>query len=1026
MLTEESHISNFSTEKQDDGDIRCPNCYWYFSITTKPYILPCFHNLCDKCINNLIQQNNPKCPVCSNIFTHEGKNPFQVNFGFLNLVTKILTNKIIFCKKCYKIYYWNDHYTSCTQEDFIETDEIMNDIKESCENGIKILNIINKKNNNNFSILNQYKNEIMTLLTKFINKIRKKNLNKIKNELEKLFTINNKEKSEFNFEDIKNNIINYLLICSNYPEYFDINEIKKTIESFTPCLIKNNQSMNKKIYIKNQINKNFYEKSTKSTNNTRQKKEILKKGNNNTALLANKINKMRLKKTPPKNQIFSDNKSNVLNNDKTRYLKQNEDKVNLIKVTKNMCISAKKEKNQNEEENESEEDLIINNDDYHEMKDNKIEDKNNKKNNNNKDINDNNNNDNRNESGKKFDNINYDLERSSKKNKIINIQDIFEKSIYQESKTEKKIIVGLNEIKVISLKKKVNNNNNSNNQKIIKSDGSQKPKEDNISDKNFIKTNNNTQRKNYITSFSSDKNLVPNTENNKLKNTNKNLTQHKKDSFPSPNILLSPNITKSSKHLFIPKNKNIVKLLSPNTKSNKNQYNININNLKINNRKPKINLYLIDSNKKNPLLNSMDKNEKKPFVNITNINNINLNTEFFGDKKKNKYVNYFSNPNNNNNNKSMSKILQNFNNTKDIINNVKKYMNSIEYINNTINNHVDKNILLLKENIVEDYNFLLNDVANNYFSLQRNFLFSFKNNTKSIVLFNIEYNTFIPMDLSSILTNFPNFNSSIQFELAENSDCYLLFITGGNERIIKDNNNYSSDSFLIINIKLNIFMNSKNKIDFTQKYIIEYKDKMPLKKSHHSILFYDDNLYVIGGFDDHKKATKECFYFSYKNKSWKKMPNLNIPRANCSICLYNKSFLYLFRGRNNEGELNTIEYININNIENNNWKLINVIDYGLVWNNIYNSCTVSYEENKILIFGGEDENKLYRESFLFDIKNNNIYRGMDLKIPAAFNGKGIYNNGKIYGFDFKNKNGDYEHKLHIFDIQKNFWTIISY
>ena len=229
MLTEESHISNLSIEKQDDGDIRCPNCYWYFSITTKPYILPCFHNLCDKCINNLIQQNNPKCPVCSNIFTHEGKNPFQVNFGFLNLVTKILTNKIIFCKKCYKIYYWNDHYTSCTQEDFIETDEIMNDIKESCENGIKILNIINNKNNNNFSILNQYKNEIMTLLAKFINKIRKKNLNKIKNELEKLFTSTNKEKTEFNFEDIKNNIINYLLICSNYPEYFDINEIKKTI-----------------------------------------------------------------------------------------------------------------------------------------------------------------------------------------------------------------------------------------------------------------------------------------------------------------------------------------------------------------------------------------------------------------------------------------------------------------------------------------------------------------------------------------------------------------------------------------------------------------------------------------------------------------------------------------------------------------------------------------------------------------------------------------------------------------------------
>ena len=150
MLTEESRISNLSTEKQDDGDIRCPNCYWYFSVNTKPYILPCFHNLCDKCINNLIQQKNPKCPVCSKIFTHNGENPFQVNFGYLNLVTKILTNKIIFCKKCYKIYYWNNHYTSCNQEDFIETYEIFNDIKNTCENGLKIINLLNDKNNNAF------------------------------------------------------------------------------------------------------------------------------------------------------------------------------------------------------------------------------------------------------------------------------------------------------------------------------------------------------------------------------------------------------------------------------------------------------------------------------------------------------------------------------------------------------------------------------------------------------------------------------------------------------------------------------------------------------------------------------------------------------------------------------------------------------------------------------------------------------------------------------------------------------------
>ena len=50
---------------------------------------------------------------------------------------------------------------------------------------------------------------------------------------------------------------------------------------------------------------------------------------------------------------------------------------------------------------------------------------------------------------------------------------------------------------------------------------------------------------------------------------------------------------------------------------------------------------------------------------------------------------------------------------------------------------------------------------------------------------------------------------------------------------------------------------------------------------------------------------------------------------------------------------------------------------------------------------------------------------MDLKIPAAFNGMGILNNGKIYGFDFKNKNGDYAHKIHIFDVKNNNWSLIT-
>ena len=41
-------------DSQDEFDFRCPKCKWYFSSITKPYILPCNHNICLKCIDSLL------------------------------------------------------------------------------------------------------------------------------------------------------------------------------------------------------------------------------------------------------------------------------------------------------------------------------------------------------------------------------------------------------------------------------------------------------------------------------------------------------------------------------------------------------------------------------------------------------------------------------------------------------------------------------------------------------------------------------------------------------------------------------------------------------------------------------------------------------------------------------------------------------------------------------------------------------------------------------------------------------------
>ena len=1012
MLIEESHISNLSTEKQDDGDIRCPNCNWFFSSNTKPYILPCFHNLCDKCINILIERKNPKCPICSNIFTHEEKNPFQVNFAFLNLVTKILSNKVIFCKKCYKIFYWYEHYIICDQENFIDVDDIFNEIKNYCEDGIKIIKMFNTNNNENFNILIKYKNEIMVLLSKLINKIRKKNNNKIKKEIDKIFKSNKKDKLELDYKEIKTNLINFLIVCVDYSEHFDKNDILKAIEpyisnrennnEFTNIknlnIIKNKKNllMNKSVRIYNSSNNTLI----KNNINNIEKTDISENKNNNN-------NKILLVRTPTKKKIFFEKESSKIIKLKGKGLNKTIYSPPVIKLSDKQCSSDNKEnkqiENKNKKEKESDEELINNfDDDYHEYETKVNYSKNNLN------LND------------KIKNINeiYYIPPNSKlkiikkqnNKKIINIKDIFEKSLLQDSQSEKKLIIGLNEIKVISLKKKIDKKENKLNTEEIN-----KNKNDRIKNNGIIVNLKKTYQLN-----NDKKNNLFKINNKKRINSISSLKE-----LNTPDIKTESNNNNINNKLIIKKNddiKIIKKYVSPKVNIKFIKKINNNNNLKLKNNNEKLNIKINSKNNSNALfLNHSNNNiiKNKPFISLNNINN----NYFISKNKKLVYINNLSNPNN----KSMNKLFNNFNNMKDIISKSKKYVKCIKYIYNNLNNNLNQNISLLKNNISQDYNLLLDEVINNYINIQRRFLFSFKNNTKFLILFDTEYNYFVPLDLSDILPDFPNFNSSIQFEFIENNDKYLLFITGGNERIINEKTNYSNDSFLIINIKINIDINAKNKINYKKKYIIEYKDKMPLGKSNHSIIYYNDDLYAIGGFDNNRKASNDCFYFSYKNKKWNNLPKLNIPRANSSVCLYNKTLLYLFGGRNNEGELNTIEYLNINEIDSNNnlWILINVVDNGYIWNNIFNSCNAVIGENKILIFGGEDENKLYKESFLFDTKNNSVYRGMNLKIPGAFMSQGIYNNGKIYGFDFKNKNGDYDHKIHIFDVKNNYWSIIN-
>ena len=58
-----------------------------------------------------------------------------------------------------------EHYNICDQENFIKVDDIFNEIKKYCEQGIQIIKIFDKNNKKNFNLLNKYKNDIIILLS---------------------------------------------------------------------------------------------------------------------------------------------------------------------------------------------------------------------------------------------------------------------------------------------------------------------------------------------------------------------------------------------------------------------------------------------------------------------------------------------------------------------------------------------------------------------------------------------------------------------------------------------------------------------------------------------------------------------------------------------------------------------------------------------------------------------------------------------------------------------------------------------
>ena len=944
------HSSSFTSEgPQEDEEIKCPKCFSFFSSLTKPYILPCNHNICLNCINSLIDEKNPKCPICSFHFNKTDKNSFEVNFTFLNIIIKILETKIIFCPQCNKIFYWKEHYKFCEQKNFQNCDNILEEIKINCEESAKILKLIKE----NGDLINKYKIELYNVTNNIMKEIHKKYINKVK------FNIKNKllnTKYSIDFQKVKYDMINFIKLFLPYSEYFDTNEISKIIENNNYARINNtnilcNSYSDMKNKTKALINKkNAFSPPVKNLVLSEKKYQTIINNNEISKKINNKINKFLNNKNIRNKNTMKEIISEVKEPEEDLSLPlevtilddegvNGTERVKIKKYHDNNISKFKKINIVSQEDLNKENKSTIQND-------KSILKKNVKKN----------------------DLTQLNQQTHQKKSSKFDIKSILNAEDIDEDNTKNKIIVGLKDIKVVSLKQSMQNlNNNKFKLNLIKSKMKLPGKKISLGHiNNFVKK---SPKNNNIN------------DNTKKDNVNNNGRMLKKINFDTPSLSL----LRSSE--FVKRDFRFVS----------NEQNMNKNSSKKNNKNNNLNINMSLASTTSGFNNLLDVINTPYTINHAstkeNLSSRNNTKKLYSVPQKNSpFVN--------------ENMLNNYNSTKESVYKLKKYYDMISFLSSEINNNVDKNISLLNDKIMSNYDLLLSEIAFKSPRVQKNFCFSFFPNTYNIILYDPFNKKFTVKNFNHILNN-KNKTILKPFDLSNSiifDDNDLICITGGTS---------SNDKIIIISLS------NEN---------IIYNKAMPCRKAFHKSIFINNKLYIIGGESQNKKVSSECFSFDLSQKNWNSLPQLKKARKNFSLCFYNESILYVFMGEDDTNILDSIEFIDINNLNNLNnktigWSIFKPIDYGFVWHSMKNSLVINIDRDKILIIGGEDnQNNLYKDCFLFKPSNNNIFKGIDLRVPAAFISEGCFYKDEIFGLDYKNKTQNHFWILHIYNIKNNFWN----
>jgi len=276
-----------------------------------------------------------------------------------------------------------------------------------------------------------------------------------------------------------------------------------------------------------------------------------------------------------------------------------------------------------------------------------------------------------------------------------------------------------------------------------------------------------------------------------------------------------------------------------------------------------------------------------------------------------------------------------------------------------------------------------------------------------VIMFDVRKNKLEVKDFEGVLKfKFSNLTTSIEFD-----DNDLIFISGGktssgNIFSIGDDNTFSN-TFIVIR--------------YSTKSI-EVVKELPRKRAYHSSIYFNNKLHIVGGMSVDNLKLKECECYNMNDKIWELMPSMNIARSGTSLCVYNSKYLYAFRGWTSPDVfIDSIEVLNITDFSL-GWQLVNLSDPGFTWSVGSNSAVTVMSENKIFICGGQKNDKLLGECYVFDPIRKEVYRTKDLNKKAMFTAVGSIFENRMYLMDFKNE-PEKKFGCHFYDFEKNSWKI---